>query len=258
MTPALPDFFHTVQMVPRRKEGDETPKSAAGALLQNSTERQRMLRAAIFDMDGVLVDSHPIHMRAWRRLFESIGKLIVEEDMQFILEGQKKEDILCHFLGDLTEQRKKALGKQKEILFREEATRVETIPGVRRFLDEFAAESIALGVASCGSSGRVHYLLDLLGLRDYFEVVVTGDDVKLGKPDPAIFRAAAAELMTGAEKILVVEDSVSGVQAAKAAGMKCLGIAAPARAQSLLRVGADRVVPDFVEASLLEMKEIFS
>jgi beta-phosphoglucomutase len=217
-----------------------------------------MLRAAIFDMDGVLVDSHPIHMRAWRRFFNSVDKCIDDKGMAFILEGQKKEDILRHFLGELPEEQKKAFGRQKEILFQEEATRIETIPGVRGFLDQFAEESIALGVASCGSSGRVHYLLDLLDLRDYFQVVVTGDDVRLSKPDPAIFQAAAAELTIGAEEILVVEDSISGVQAAKAARMKCLGIAAPARAQSLLRVGADRVVSDFVDASLVQMKELFS
>ncbi len=217
-----------------------------------------MLKAAIFDMDGVLVDSHPIHMRAWRRFFQSIGKSVEDRDMEFILEGQKKEDILRHFLGDLSEDKKNSFSKQKEILFQEEARTIDTIPGVRKFLDELASESIAMGVASCGSSGRVRYLLDLLELRNYFQVVVTGDDVKLGKPNPAIFHTAAVGLMARPEELLVIEDSVSGVQAAKAASMKCLGIAASPRAESLLEVGVDCVLPNFLDASLIQMKKLFA
>ena len=217
-----------------------------------------MLKAAIFDMDGVLVDSHPVHMRAWRRVFQSTGKSFEDHDMAFILEGQKKEDILRHFLGDLPEEQKKALSEQKEILFHEEAGRIDTIPGVRKFLDELTAESIAMGVASCGSRRRVHYLLDALRLRDYFQVVLTGDDVKLGKPDPTIFRAAAFQLMMRPQEVLVIEDSVSGVTAAKNAGMRCLGIGTRVREKPLLQAGADEVAPNFLSVSLPSIKLLFS
>lgn len=216
-----------------------------------------MLKGAIFDLDGVLVDSHPIHMRAWRRFFQSIGKSVDDRDMEFILEGQKRENILRHFLGDLTKEQKKSYSKQKEILFREEARTIDTIPGVRKFLDELAAESIAMGVASCGSGGRVHHLLDLLELRKYFRVVITGDEVKLGKPAPTIFQKAAVELKTRPAELLVLEDSVSGVEAAKAAAMKCVGIAPPHRAQALLEAGVDYVLPDFLEASLSHIQMLF-
>ena len=217
-----------------------------------------MLKGAIFDMDGVLVDSHPIHMRAWRRLFQSIGKPVEERDMEFMLEGQKKEDILRHFLGDLSDENKKSLSEQKEILFQEEARTIDTIPGVRRFLDDLAAESIAMGVASCGSGRRVNYLLDLLRLRDYFQVVLTGDDVNQGKPDPAIFHMAAIQLKTHPEELLVLEDSVSGVTAAKNSGMKCLGIGANDREKALLQAGADEVSPNFLSISFLSVQPLFS
>jgi beta-phosphoglucomutase len=216
-----------------------------------------MLKGVIFDMDGVLVDSHPIHLRAWRRLFQSIGKSLDDQDMEFILEGQKREDILGHFLGDLTDEQKTSYGNQKEILFREEASTIDTIPGVREFLDKLASESIAMGVASCGSRGRVNDLLNLLKLRQYFRVVITGDDVKEGKPDPTIFLVAKGRLGVSSSESLCVEDSVSGVTAAKAAGMKCLGIGANVRKRALMQAGADDVSPDFLSVSLIDLQTLF-
>ncbi len=217
-----------------------------------------MLTGAIFDMDGVLVDSHPVHMRAWRRFFQSIGKPVADLEMEYILEGRKREDILRHFLGELTEEQMRSYGRQKELLFREEASTIKTIPGIHNFLEQLTRTPIRMGVASCGGRGRVHHLLGLLALRDYFQVVITGDEVKEGKPDPAIFHKAAAELKAMPEELLVVEDSVSGVQAANAASMKCLGIAPPHREQVLLEAGAYHVLPDFLSVSVEELRELFA
>src|SRR5271156_4368940 len=139
-------------------------------------------------------------------------------------------------------------GPQKELLFREEASTIKTIPGIHDFLDQLTRASVSLGVASCGGNGRVHYLLGRLALRDYFEVVITGDQVREGKPDPAIFHKAAADLKAMPQELLVVEDSTSGIQAAKAAGMRCLGIAPLHRAKVLFEAGAYRVLPDFLSA----------
>ncbi|MGB8523752.1 MAG: HAD family phosphatase [Candidatus Acidiferrales bacterium] len=217
-----------------------------------------MMRGAIFDMDGVLVDSQPVHMRAWRRFFQSIGKPVAEKEMEFILEGRKREDILHHFLGELTAEQMLSPSRQKELLFREEASTIKTIPGIQSFLEQLVRASIRLAVASCGGSGRVHHLLGYLALRDYFQVVITGDQVREGKPDPTIFHKAAAELKTMPEEVLVVEDSIAGIQAAKAAGMKCLGIARSHRAQVLLEAGAYHVLPDFLSVSVEEFQELFT
>jgi beta-phosphoglucomutase len=212
-----------------------------------------VLKGVIFDLDGVLVDSHPVHMRAWRRCLSSIGNTVSEQDMAFVQEGGKREDILRHFLGELSDDQMQIYGQQKETFFREESKIIGTIPGVREFLDELANAFIPMAVASCGGSGRVHYLLDRLELRKYFRVVVTGDEVAEGKPAPIIFRKAAAGLNILGKDLLVVEDSISGVKAAKAAGMKCLGIALPPRAQALFDAGVDFVLPDFLQTSVSEI-----
>jgi HAD superfamily hydrolase (TIGR01509 family) len=217
-----------------------------------------MLKGVIFDMDGVIVDSHPVHMRSWKKFLLSMGKRVADAELEFVREGRKKEEILRHFLGDLTDDQIQVYGYQKDLLFREEAQTINTIAGVRQLLGELNRAAIPVAVASCGSSGRVHHILDLLRLREYFATVVTGDDVTIGKPDPAIFNKAAEQLQVRPAESLVFEDCVSGVQAALAVGMKCLGIADGPRANTLLRAGADYVLPNFVGASLSQIQKLFT
>jgi HAD superfamily hydrolase (TIGR01509 family) len=216
------------------------------------------MKAAIFDMDGVLVDSHPAHLRAWIRLLESAGKPIGNNDMGFILEGRKREEILRHYLGPLTDAEMRSHGQQKELFFREEATRISTIPGVQQFLDNLIAASVPMAVASCGGRERVNYLLEHLALSGYFQAVVSGDDVTKGKPDPSIFQLAAKQCGVAPEEAMCFEDSVSGVTAAVAAGMKCVGIADSAREALLLDAGAEIVVPDFVDLPVARLQNLFA
>lgn len=216
-----------------------------------------MIRGAIFDMDGVLVDSHPVHMRAWERFLKSHGRTVSQRDLDFILEGRKREEILRHFMGELTPELLSSYGQQKEALFREESTNMKAIPGVAQFLEELASAALPMGVASCGGRGRVHHLLDHLQLTRYFRFIITGDDVIDGKPDPAIFIKAAGQMEIPPDNLLVFEDSVSGVCAARAAGMQCLGIAEESHAEELKKAGAKSVVKDFQNLSLSEISGIF-
>jgi beta-phosphoglucomutase len=217
-----------------------------------------MLRAVIFDLDGVIVDSHPAHLQAWKKFFRSIGEDVSEPDLLFILEGQKREDILRHFLGDLTQEQVRQYGAKKEALFRDSVPELKTVRGLREFLDRLQESGLPLALASSASRGRASYMLEQLDLGRRFIVVVTGDDVKKGKPDPSIFHLAAEGLEVEPSEILVCEDAVSGVEAAKAAGMKCLAIAANGRGPLLEKAGADRVVEDFSAASLDELRALFA
>ena len=216
-----------------------------------------MLKSVIFDLDGVIVDSHPAHLRAWKKFLLSVGKSATEAELEFVRDGRKKIDILRHFLGDLDRREIQAYGHEKDLLFKEEARGVSTVAGIRDLLNQLNRAGLPMAVASSGSGERVHYILDLLGLREYFATVVTGDEVANGKPDPAIFRQAAEKLQVPPSDSLAFEDSVSGVRAARAAGMRCLGIATPHRAQSLLQAGAQAVLPDFVGTSVSQIRKLF-
>jgi beta-phosphoglucomutase len=214
-----------------------------------------MIKGVIFDMDGVVVDSHPSHMRVWRKFLLSKGRSVTDAELEFIRDGRKKAEILRYFFGDLTDDQVQAYGDEKDRLFQEEVQNLQMIAGVQQLLDELQSTGIPIALASSGSSRRVHNILDSLRLRDYFATVVTGDDVAIGKPHPAIFRKAAEQLQIQPFESLVFEDSVSGVQAAKAAGMKCLGIADHHRATALQQAGAERVFLNFLHASLGQIQK---
>jgi beta-phosphoglucomutase len=208
-------------------------------------------------MDGVLVDSHAAHKRAWQIFLDSVGRTVTENELEFIFDGRKREDILRYFLGKLSAEEIRRFGDQKEAFFREEAAELKTIRGVEEFLKDLEHEQLKLAVASAGSSSRVHYVLEQLRLQPYFDAIVSGDDVTLGKPNPAIFMLASVRLGVDTDRAIVFEDSVSGIKAAKAAGMKCVGIGNASRTDILLEAGADRVVADFTSFPVGRLHRLF-
>jgi beta-phosphoglucomutase len=216
-----------------------------------------MLRAVIFDLDGVIVDSHPAHLQAWKTFLHSLERNVSDSDLRFALEGYKREIILRHFLGDLTQEEVKDYGAKKDALFRASMDELKTVAGFAAFFDSVQAAGLPVALASSASRWRAEHTLNHLGLARAFRAIVTGDDVANGKPDPAIFQAAARSLGADPADILVCEDAVSGVEAARRAGMKCLAIAANGRRPLLQQAGADIVVGDFTEASLVELRIFF-
>lgn len=216
-----------------------------------------MLRAVIFDLDGVIVDSHPAHLQAWKLFLHSLDKSVSDGDLQFVLEGYKREVILRHFLGELSPDEVKHYGAKKDALFRDSLEDVKTLPGFAGFFDSLQTAGLPVALASSASRWRAEYVLNRLGLVHAFRAIVTGDDVARGKPDPAIFQAAARGLGADPGDILVCEDAVSGVEAAKRAGMKCLAIATNGRRALLEEAGADLIVGDFREADLHDLRALF-
>jgi beta-phosphoglucomutase len=217
-----------------------------------------MLAGVIFDFDGVIVDSHPVHMQAWKDFFRSAGKDIDDDELAFILEGAKREEILRHFIGGITQQQIRDYGAEKEKLFQTRASKLKLVRGLAAFLTQLEVTGIPAAVASSGSRLRVESTLERFALSSRFRAIVTGDDVSRGKPDPALFHLAARALQVDAESTLVCEDAISGVVAARAAGMKCLAIAANGRAAKLHEAGAAMVVEDFAQITLDMVQRLFA
>lgn len=217
-----------------------------------------MLAGIIFDFDGVIVDSHPVHLRAWKVLFRSMGKTVGDEELSFVLEGAKREEILQRFLGDVTPEQIKLYGAEKERLYQAHASELKLVCGVTEFQEQVNAAGVPIAVATSGSRSRVERTLDAFGLRSCFHAIVTAEDVARGKPDPALFHLAANRLRVAADQILVCEDAVAGVAAAKAARMKCIAIAANGRRKLLQEAGADLVIEDFTEIRLDDARRLFA
>jgi HAD superfamily hydrolase (TIGR01509 family) len=174
--------------------------------------------------------------------------------LDFILDGRKREEILSYFLGELTPAQIAEHGAHKDEMLRLLAEDMQPLPGVVGFLDSLCRLGIRIGLATSAGTRRAHGTLKDLGLSHYFDAIVTGDEVVIGKPDPAIYLLVAERLNETPENLLAVEDAVSGVKAARAAGMRCVGIASAERAAPLRTAGADPVVPDFQSLSLEQLE----
>jgi HAD superfamily hydrolase (TIGR01509 family) len=217
-----------------------------------------MLSGVIFDFDGVIVDSHAAHMKAWKAFLLSKGKTFDDADLSFVREGAKREEILKHFLGELSPEQIASYGVEKDKLFQASARELKLVPGFTEFLLQLDSAALPSAVATSGSRSRVEQTLETLNLCKCFRTIVTGNDVERGKPAPDLFLLAAQALRINPNRILVCEDAVAGVLAAKTAGMKCVGIAANGRESLLKQAGADLVIEDFAHTRLDDIRRLFA
>ncbi len=215
-----------------------------------------MIEGMIFDMDGVIIDSHPVHLTAWRQFLATLGRSVSNEELGFILEGRRREDILRHFLGQLPAAKIVEYGRQKDQFFHANFQSVKLIPGVCDLLERIAGLRVQAAVATSASAIRTKGTLRRLGLEKKFAVIVTGDDVKEGKPDPEVYQLAAHRMKVSSDKLLALEDAPCGIQAAKSAGMKCVGVSTNGRAEMLRRSGAEFVIPDFRADSIHRLLQL--
>jgi beta-phosphoglucomutase family hydrolase len=223
---------------------------------------QNSLRPAaiIFDMDGVLVDSNPFHLRKWADLFRAHGIPFDEQELPKIVLGPPNEVTFRRYLGnDLTREQLAELGEELETNFRREiGPRARAFPGVRRFIEECHAQGIAMAVASAAIAKNVNFLISALGLRDYFRAVLAVDETTHSKPDPEIYLKTAEKLGVDPAACVVFEDSFVGIEAAKRAGMKCVAIASTFSAGDLRReTRADLIIPSFEAVSLQTLRHLF-
>jgi HAD superfamily hydrolase (TIGR01509 family) len=217
--------------------------------------------AIIFDMDGVLVDSNPFHLRKWMDLFQAHGIPYNEEELPKIILGPPNEVIFRRYLGeDLTREQLAQLGEELEANFRREiGPHTRAFPGVRRFIEECHARGIAMAVASAAIAKNVNFLIAALGLRDYFREVLAVDEISHPKPDPEIYLKTAGKLGVNPAACAVFEDSFVGIEAAKRAGMKCVAIASTFSVEDLRReTHADLIVPSFETVSLQTLHQLFN
>ena len=217
--------------------------------------------AIIFDMDGVLVDSNPFHLRKWRDLFQAHGIPFDEEELPKIVLGPPNDVTFRRCMGrDLSPEQMAELSEELEENFRREiGPHARAFPGVRRFIEECHAQGITMAVASAAMGKNVHFLISALGLGDYFRALLTGDDISHPKPDPEIYLKTAEKLGVNPATCAVFEDSFVGVEAAKRAGMKCVAIASSFPAEDLRRdTRADLIVPSFESVSLQTLHQLFN
>jgi HAD superfamily hydrolase (TIGR01509 family) len=211
---------------------------------------------AIFDHDGVLVDSLVFHQDAWVELGRRTGLALTAE---FIHEtfGMTNPSIFRKLLGDaldpLETQRYSDL---KEACYREMARgKITLMAGVRELLDDLTAAGVRLAIGSSGVRPNLDLTVESCGLTGRFASIASLEDIERGKPDPQVFLVAAAKAEVPPSRAVVFEDAPVGIQAAKAAGMHAVGLTTTHPAAALWDAGADEVVThlgDYDVAALVQ------
>jgi HAD superfamily hydrolase (TIGR01509 family) len=195
--------------------------------------------AVLWDLDGVICDSGDLHYQSWVDALNEYGIPFTRQTFDHTF-GMNNDGIIKLLLGDPRPELIFEIGERKEVLFRQMLPgHLQELPGVRACLEQLALQEIPMAVASSAPLENVELSLGELGLRHYFEAVVSVAR-RAGKPDPLAFLEAAEKLGAAPERCVVIEDSLSGVEAARRAGMKCIAVTNTHPAQALAE--ADLVV----------------
>jgi HAD superfamily hydrolase (TIGR01509 family) len=217
-----------------------------------------MIKAVLFDFDGVVVQSEPLHMRTFLELLAPYGITVPEKrwyrefagtGSRHIFEVLVKERGLGLDVDDLVAKRKEAYEAHVR------AGELKETPGVRDFISLLRKRGIRAAIVSGSHKTNVQAALDTLSLQGRFDIIVSGDDLPLRKPDPGPFLHAAGMLGIEPASCLVIEDSNSGCEAARRAGMKLAWLKPPIGMPSQ---AADAVISDFSGANLKKLEKLLA
>ena len=183
-------------------------------------------RAVLWDMDGTLIDSEELHWISWRDTMSNEGIPITRD--QFLASfGQRNDSIIPRWLGAVsTRERIERIENAKEELYRQLVRRdgISPLPGVADWLGRLHHEGWLQAIASAAPRANIEVVLEALSATHIFQGVVAAEDVHKGKPDPEVYLTAAARVGATPGRCIVVEDAVAGVEGARSAGMRSIGV----------------------------------
>ncbi|HLG99342.1 MAG TPA: HAD family phosphatase [Bryobacteraceae bacterium] len=214
-----------------------------------------MTGAVLWDLDGTLLDSEEYHWLSWRDTMASLGRTITRPEFLSTF-GLRNDEILPRWLGPgATRDEIGRVSLEKESVYRKLLREhgVTPLPGAAEWLSRLHQRGWRQAIASSAPRKNVEVVLEILGIANFFDAVVSAEDVSAGKPDPKVFLVAATRLGATPRECIVVEDAPMGVEAAHRAGMRCIGVSRNGRlAAADLAVASLDELPEDAFACLLE------
>lgn len=217
-------------------------------------------RAAIWDVDGTLVDTAELHFAAWAEACRELGRPFSRADFAATF-GRRNPEIIAWLFGARFGAKETVeIGEHKEELYRAAARKqgVVPLPGVVALLEALHRLGFRQAVGSSAPRGNLDLILTMTNMARFFSAVVAAEDTQRGKPDPQVFQIAAEHLGVPPEQAVVFEDAVAGVQAAKAGSMKCVAVSFVGHhpEEKLRQAGADLVVATLEAVSAETVRQL--
>jgi HAD superfamily hydrolase (TIGR01509 family) len=211
--------------------------------------------AVIFDMDGVIVDSNPYHKVALQQFCQKHGHSLSEQQLREKIYGRTNKEWITNVFGPLSEKQVQQLAEEKEALYRDLFRQhIQPVKGLIGFLDRLDQYQIARAIGTSAPQSNVVFTLSKTGTQKYFDIILNETVVTHGKPHPEIYIKVAQALGLPNEQCVVIEDSLSGVEAGKAAGSKVVGITTTHTAEELAHT--DCIITDFDELTIEKLQAL--
>ncbi|MCL6752708.1 HAD-IA family hydrolase [Nostoc sp. CCCryo 231-06] len=209
-----------------------------------------MLAAILFDLDGTIVNTDPIHYRAWREMLLNYSIEIDETFYKSRISGRLNPEIVKDILPQLSTAEGQKFADEKEAFFRKLAPDLKPLSGFSELLAWTETHQLKRALVTNAPRLNAEFMLEVLGIKEAFHIVVLADDCIAGKPDPAPYQVALNKLGITAEEAIALEDSPSGIRAAVGADIRTIGIASTHDPQVLQEIGAFMAIPDFTDLQL--------
>ncbi|WP_294642201.1 HAD-IA family hydrolase [uncultured Aureimonas sp.] len=213
------------------------------------------IEALLFDLDGTLAHTDPLHLVAMRALLEDEGLAIDEATFVTRVSGQPNDAVGRYLFPDRSAEEHRDFIDRKEARFRDMAGDLAPLAGVVAFIDRARADGLRIALVTNAPRKNVAFMLETLGIADRFEIRIYGDELERGKPDPLPYRLALEAFGLTPHQAIAFEDSLPGLAAAKGAGLVCVGIATSRSVEELTAAGADFAVEDFTDASVVALHD---
>ena len=212
------------------------------------------IKGLVFDMDGTLLDNIKYHKEAWLTFLKKHNVPIDAQTLMAQNHGTIEEMIVLFFGKDLSVEKIKELGEEKESLYRDICKpHVKEIDGLTDFLKQAKSKGLKIGLSTMGTIKNIDFVIDTLHIREYFDAIVGGDDVTKGKPDPEIFIRTAEKLGLSPKDCIAFEDSTSGIKSATSAGFKVVGITTNHVKEDLLNAGCYNTINDYKDGMRIQL-----